>query len=41
MKAKQLSKRGGDLNCSLVGDRVEIGGQAVLYLKGEIEIDPA
>lgn len=39
MKAKQLSKRGGDLHCTLLGDRVEIGGHAVLYLSGEIEID--
>ena len=38
MKAQQLSKRGGDLHCTLSGDRVEIGGQAVLYLKGEIEV---
>ncbi len=38
MKAQQLSKRGGDLYCTLTGDRVEIGGQAVLYLKGEIEV---
>lgn len=38
MKAQQLSKRCGDLQCTLVGDRVEISGQAVLYLSGEIEI---
>lgn len=38
MKAQQLSKRGGDLNCALSADRVDIGGQAILYLKGEIEI---
>ena len=37
LTAKQLSKRGGYLKCELVGDRVHIGGQARLYLKGEIE----
>ncbi len=38
MQAKQISKRGGELDCELCGDRVKIGGNAVLYLKGEIEI---
>ncbi|KQS31222.1 PhzF family phenazine biosynthesis protein [Dyadobacter sp. Leaf189] len=37
--AKQLSKRGGYLKCELDGDRVYIGGQAKLYLKGEILVD--
>ena len=39
MSAKQVSKRGGFLKCELDGDRVYIGGQARLYLKGEILID--
>ncbi|MNY28140.1 hypothetical protein D3C86_1620960 [compost metagenome] len=34
--AKQLSERGGTLKCKLIGDRVEIGGAAKLFLKGEI-----
>ena len=38
MTAKQLSKRGGYLKCELDGERVYIGGQAKLYLKGEILI---
>ena len=38
MKAKQLSKRGGDLNCEYLGDRVKISGKAVCYMIGEIEI---
>lgn len=38
MIAKQLSKRVGDLSCKLVGDRVKIGGNAVLYLIGQINI---
>jgi PhzF family phenazine biosynthesis protein len=36
--ARQLSLRGGELFCRLAGDRVKIGGQAVTYLEGEIEI---
>jgi len=38
MTAKQLSKRGGDLVCEMMGDRVKISGKAVLYLTGEIDI---
>lgn len=34
--ARQLSQRGGTLKCRLIGDRVEIGGAAKLFLKGEI-----
>ncbi len=36
--ARQVSKRGGELFCELNGDRVRIGGNATLYLKGEIYI---
>ncbi|NND16886.1 MAG: PhzF family phenazine biosynthesis protein [Eudoraea sp.] len=36
--ARQLSKRGGDLMCRLIGDRVEITGKARLYLEGEIHV---
>jgi len=36
--ARQLSNRGGDLYCTLKGDRVLIGGRAVLYLAGKISI---
>ena len=39
LTAKQLSKRGGYLKCELVGERVHIGGQARLYLNGEIETE--
>lgn len=39
LKAKQLSARGGDLTCVLTPDgRVEITGQAVLYLEGSIYV---
>ncbi|MDP3148055.1 MAG: PhzF family phenazine biosynthesis protein [Ignavibacteria bacterium] len=36
--ARQISKRGGELFCKLLGDRVEIAGNAVLYLTGTIDI---
>jgi PhzF family phenazine biosynthesis protein len=36
MLARQLSRRGGDLRCQLVGERVLIGGQATTYLIGKI-----
>ena len=38
MSALQLSKRGGKIFCRHMGDRVEIGGKAVTYLKGEISL---
>ncbi|WBM72711.1 PhzF family phenazine biosynthesis protein [Buttiauxella sp. WJP83] len=34
--ARQVSQRGGDLRCQLVGDRVLIGGKAVTYLVGKV-----
>jgi len=36
--ARQVSARGGELFCELADDRVKIGGNAVLYLKGEIYV---
>jgi PhzF family phenazine biosynthesis protein len=36
MKARQLSARGGYLECTLNGDRTLISGRATLFLKGEI-----
>jgi PhzF family phenazine biosynthesis protein len=36
MKAKQLSKRGGELYCEQKGERVIMGGQCVFYMKGEV-----
>lgn len=38
MKAMQLSERGGELWCTLSGDRVLIAGKAVTYLRGQIEL---
>jgi PhzF family phenazine biosynthesis protein len=38
MEAKQLSKRGGHLIVEQKGDRVQMGGKCVFYMKGEIDI---
>ena len=38
LQAKQLSARGGDLQCIYAEERVKIGGQAVTYLEGTIHI---
>jgi len=38
MRARQLSARGGELICEDQGERVAIGGQAVLFLEGTIII---
>ncbi len=38
LSAAQLSKRGGRLQCELVGKRVLISGSAVKYLEGTVEI---
>ena len=37
--ARQVSKRGGELFCRQADERVLIGGKAVLYLRGEIELN--
>ena len=37
-RARQLSARGGTLQCTLEGDRVKIIGKARLYLQGTIEV---
>ena len=39
LNAKQISKRGGKIFCENLDDRVLIGGNAVLYMKGTIDID--
>lgn len=38
LAARQVSQRGGSLTCRLEGDRVALGGNAVLYLEGAISI---
>jgi predicted PhzF superfamily epimerase YddE/YHI9 len=36
--ARQISKRAGELFCRNAGERVAIGGRAVIYCRGELEI---
>ena len=36
LRARQVSARGGDLTCTLHGERVVLAGQAVLVLEGEL-----
>jgi PhzF family phenazine biosynthesis protein len=38
MHARQVSARGGELFCQMMGDRVEMVGRGALFLKGEILI---
>jgi PhzF family phenazine biosynthesis protein len=38
LTARQVSRRGGELDCELRGDRVAITGATVEYLRGEIEV---
>ncbi|MFZ1291331.1 MAG: PhzF family phenazine biosynthesis protein [Melioribacteraceae bacterium] len=38
LHALQVSKRGGELFCEFLNDRVKISGKAVLYLEGKITI---
>ena len=39
MIAMQLSKRGGVVYCSYLKDRVNMGGEAITYMQGEILLD--
>jgi PhzF family phenazine biosynthesis protein len=38
LRAHQLSRRGGELDCTLAGDRVHLAGRVTPYLEGAIEI---
>ena len=38
LDARQVSRRGGVIACTLVGDRVTIAGHAVTYLTGTLEV---
>ncbi|MEA1676773.1 PhzF family phenazine biosynthesis protein [Nitrospirillum sp. BR 11163] len=38
LSARQVSRRGGELTCRLEGERVRIGGDAVLFLEGHIHV---
>jgi PhzF family phenazine biosynthesis protein len=37
-RAFQASRRGGELVCRVIGDRVELEGSCVFYMEGEVEI---
>ena len=37
-RAYQASRRGGEVVCRLVGDRVDLEGPCVFYMEGEVEI---
>jgi PhzF family phenazine biosynthesis protein len=37
-RAFQASQRGGEVVCHLVNDRVELKGECVFYLEGEVEV---
>jgi PhzF family phenazine biosynthesis protein len=41
LEARQLSKRGGSMTCTLLGDRVELVGRAKLYMQGNVVVDEA
>jgi len=38
LHAKQVSKRGGELWCENIGERVTMSGNCVFYMKGEINV---
>lgn len=38
LSARQLSERGGSLDCELAGERVILYGQAVKFMQGQIEL---
>ena len=39
LRARQVSARGGELECTLQGERVLIAGHAVKYLEGMLEVE--
>ncbi len=38
LEAKQVSPRGGEVSCEVVGDRVLISGRSLLFMRGVIEL---
>ena len=38
LEAARVSRRGGQLACTLAGHRVHIAGYAITYLEGTIEV---
>jgi predicted PhzF superfamily epimerase YddE/YHI9 len=39
LRAKQISRRGGEILCEVRGERVSLTGNALTYLTGEIRLD--
>jgi diaminopimelate epimerase len=39
LTARQISARGGSLECELKGKKVRLTGQAITYLSGQILLD--
>ena len=39
LAARQVSSRGGNLACTVSGDRVKLGGEAKLFMRGTILLD--
>jgi PhzF family phenazine biosynthesis protein len=38
LRARQISRRGGELDCALIGSRVRLSGRAILYMEGRIHV---
>lgn len=38
MFARQISKRGGEIQCEYLGERVRIGGEAATFMRGTIDL---
>jgi PhzF family phenazine biosynthesis protein len=38
LHARQISRRGGELQCELAGNRVHLAGRAMLYMEGRIHV---
>ena len=38
-RAHQASRRGGEVICRILGERIELEGNCVFYLEGEVEIE--
>jgi predicted PhzF superfamily epimerase YddE/YHI9 len=38
LRARQISRRGGELECEVLGDRVRIAGRAARYMTGTIHV---
>ena len=39
LSARQVSKRGGEIFCEMMGERVKLAGRAVTFMEAEIKIE--